>query len=189
MLRDLFSDDVLKNHHNTEVVEVSPNTMVAARLLTYQPASQQSLAQVSSQIVDLLKKQQARAQVAQQGEAMLTQLRAGKEPAGLRWSNFTLISRTNPGAVASTHLLTQVFSADDQRLPAYVGAPDPQGNFQLVRVTRVLPVSASDAGKFQALGGQVARMQADQAFKDYIDVLVAKAKIQVNQSVLSKAVQ
>ncbi len=189
LLQDLFSDDVLKNHHNTEVVEVSPNTMVAARLLSYQPASQQSLSAVSAQIISLLRTQQARLQVAQHGEAMLAQLRAGKEPAGLRWGNFTWISRTNPGVITSTHLLTKVFSVDDHALPAYVGGQDSQGNFQLVRVTRVVPVAAADAAKFQALGGQVARMQADQAFKDYINMLVAKAKIQVNQSALSKAVQ
>lgn len=47
----LFSDDVLKHRHNTAAIEVSPNVLVAARLLQSEPARVQSLAEVKPQII------------------------------------------------------------------------------------------------------------------------------------------
>jgi peptidyl-prolyl cis-trans isomerase D len=43
-LTALFSDDSLKNKRNTEAVEVTPQTMVAGRVVEYKPASKKPLA-------------------------------------------------------------------------------------------------------------------------------------------------
>lgn len=44
LLAAVFSDDTIQNKRNTEAVEVAQNTLVAARIAEYQPASVQPLA-------------------------------------------------------------------------------------------------------------------------------------------------
>lgn len=188
MLQALFSDDVIKRHHNTNAIEVAPNTLVAARLLALQPAQVQALGSVSAQIVALLRQQQAQAQIAQQGAQLLAQLRVGKEPAGLHWSPFVWVTRTHADGVPS-EMIPKIFAADAERLPAYVSDQDAQGNYQVLRVTRVLAGLAQDAAKVQGMTAQLAHMQAHQAFEDYQSSLIAHAKIKVNQQALNPGTQ
>lgn len=188
MLQAMFSDDVLKNKRNTDAIEVAPNVLVSARLVDYQPASVQPLAAVSSAIEQLLIKQQVSGLVKKQGEAILTQLRAGKEPADVHWSAFQLVSRNHAEAV-SAKLVEGIFAADEKAMPAYVGTEDADGSYQLVRITRVVPAPAPDALKLKAMQVQLANIVAQQAFNDYLAGLSQSAKIDIKASALEKSSQ
>ncbi|MHB0989969.1 MAG: SurA N-terminal domain-containing protein [Burkholderiales bacterium] len=176
MLQALFSNDVLKNKRNTDAIEVSPNTLVSARLLEYKPSYVQTLNEVSASIEQQLKKQQAQALTQKQGVALLNQLNTGKEPAQIHWSGFTWVSRdhlqnTDPA------LVTGIFSANAKKLPAYFGAVNVTGNYILVRITQVAPGQAADPAQLKAVQTQMANTETEQAFSDYISGLSAKAKI------------
>ncbi len=177
MLQALFSPDVLVKHHNTEAIEVTPNTLVAAHLLDYQPARVQTLAEVTPQIQTLLRDQMARQLVASKGNAWLGELRAGKEPDGLKWSAFEWVTRSQAGSLPA-ELVGPVFIADENTLPAYVGAQDAQGNWHLVRISRVSAPPA-EADKLRVMQDQMARILAQQAFADYQHSLLDKAKVDV----------
>ena len=188
MLTALFSDDVLKNKRNSEAIEVAPNTLVSARLLEYRPATVQELAVVSDKISALLVQQQTRILVKTQGESLLTQLRSGKEPGALQWSAFQLVSRTHAEAV-TPKLVEPVFAADEKTMPTYVGGVDVAGNYQLVRVTRVMPAITPDSAKLKAMQSQLANIVAQQAFADYLASLSKTAKIEFAKSALDKPAQ
>lgn len=188
MLTALFSDDVLKNKRNSEAIEVAPNTLVSARLLDYKPATVQALAMVNEKISALLMQQQTRVLVKSQGDSLLTQLRSGKEPGALKWSAFQLISRAHAEAV-TPKLVEPVFATDEKAMPSYVGGVDVAGNYQLVRVTRVIPNSAPDAAKLKAMQSQLANVVAQQAFTDYLASLSKVAKIEIAKSALEKTAQ
>ncbi|MEQ1668990.1 MAG: hypothetical protein ABL868_11105, partial [Sulfuriferula sp.] len=188
MLTALFADDVLKNKRNSEAIEVAPNTLISARLLNYQPAAVQALAVVSDKISALLMQQQIRVLVKNQGESLLAQLRAGKEPGALQWSAFQLISRARAEAV-TPKLVEPVFAADEKAMPSYVGGVDVAGNYQLVRVTRVMPGNPADAAKLKTMQSQLANIVAQQAFADYLASLTKAAKIEIAKSALEKATQ
>ena len=179
MLQALFSNDVMQRHHNTDAIEVSPNVLVAARMLETEPARTQTLAEVDKQITTQLTVQAERDAVAHEGADWLAQLRSGREPSGIVWSKAINVSRMQPGPV-SPALLTAVFSADADKLPMYAGQQDAAGNFQLVRITRVLPSSPPDADKLQAFLRQLGHMQTSAAFDDYARGLVAQAKVVVH---------
>ncbi|NOT17463.1 MAG: peptidylprolyl isomerase [Sulfuriferula sp.] len=186
MLTALFSDDVLKNKRNSEAIEVSPNTLVSARLLAYQPATVQPLVTVNAKILQLLMQQQARVLVQQKGDDLLAQLRAGKEPASVHWGEFKLISRSHAELIPPK-LLEPVFAANEKTMPAYMGGMDVNGDYQLIRVTRVLPVVEPDANKLKAMQTQLAGIVAQQAFADYLASLTKSAKIEITKSALEKA--
>ena len=188
MLQAMFSDDVLKNKRNSEAVEVAPNTLVSARLAEYKPASVQGLATVSAAIELLLTQQQARALAKQHGEAMLAQLKAGKEPGDLHWGGFQLVSRSHAESVPAA-LVEGIFAADEKLMPGYIGAADADGGYQLVRVTRVMPTPAPDAMKLKAMQGQLANIVAQQAFSDYLAGLSRVAKIDIKAAAIEKTAQ
>ncbi|MFA5172029.1 MAG: peptidylprolyl isomerase, partial [Sulfuriferula sp.] len=188
MMTALFSDDVLKNRRNSEAIEVAPNKLVSARLLEYKPATVQALAVVSDKIASLLVQQQTRSAAQKQGEQVLSQLRAGKEPASIKWSAFQLISRVHAEDVPPK-LVEPIFAADEKAMPSYVGGVDVEGNYQLVRVTRVLPGTTPDATKLLAMQTQLANIIAQQAFADYLASLTKSAKITIAKSALEKSAQ
>ncbi len=188
MLQALFSSDVLKNKRNTDAIEVSPNTLVSARLLDYKPAYIQSLNAVSASIMQQLKLQQARVMAQKQGLALLDQLKAGKEPAAVHWSAFVWVSRDHLQTIDPA-LVTGIFSANAKKLPAYFGATSASGNYILVRITQVMPGPAPDAAQFKAVQTQMANTEAEQAFSDYISGLSTKAKIEIKDIPFGKLVQ
>jgi peptidyl-prolyl cis-trans isomerase D len=185
MLTALFSDDVLKNKRNSEAIEVAPNKLVSARLLDYKPATVQALAAVSDKITNLLVQQQTRAVALKQGEQILSELRTGKESAGLKWSAFQLITRAH-AEVVTPKLVEPIFAADEKAMPNYVGSVDVDGNYQLVRVTRVLQSNPPDDIKLRAMQTQLANVVAQQAFADYLASLTKSAKIEIAKSALEK---
>src|SRR5207237_768246 len=91
LLSALFSTDALKNKRNTDAIEVAPNTLVAARVVDYQPAGQRKFEEVKNEIADLLRRREAQAAAEKDGEAKLAQLRKGENP--VTWSAPREVSR------------------------------------------------------------------------------------------------
>ena len=187
MISALFSDDVLKNKRNTEAIEVAPGTLASARLLDYKPAALQPLEAMRAAIEAQLKRTQAIALAAKQGQADLVQLRTGKEP-GVKWSAFMNVSRQQAGTFPLA-LLEPVFRADVKALPVYVGAADANGVYTLARVTRVLAPVPADVVKVKAVQNELSQVMAQTDFSDYLTSLRSKAKIEIQKSALDKQAQ
>ena len=187
MITALFSDDVLKNKRNTEAIEVAPGTLASARLLDYKPAALQPLEAMRAAIEAQLKRTQAIALAAKQGQADLVQLRTGKEP-GVKWSAFMNVSRQQAGTFPLA-LLEPVFRADVKALPVYVGAADANGVYTLARVTRVLAPVPADVVKVKAVQNELSQVMAQTDFSDYLTSLRGKAKIEIQKSALDKQAQ
>jgi peptidyl-prolyl cis-trans isomerase D len=187
MIAALFSDDVLKNKRNTEAIEVASGTLASARLLDYKPAALQPLEMVRVAIEAQLKRTQAIALAAKQGQADLVQLRAGKEP-GVKWSDFMTVSRQQLGSLPPA-LLEPVFRTDIKALPVYLGAADTNGVYTLARVTRAINPAPADAVKVKAVQNELSQIMAQTDFADYLISLKNKAKIEIQKTALDKQAQ
>src|SRR5258708_3628122 len=75
LLAALFSQDSSKNKRHTDAIAVGPSTLVAARVVEYQPAAQRSFDQVKGEITDLLRRREAAALPQQDSAAHPDQLR------------------------------------------------------------------------------------------------------------------
>ncbi|HCN69624.1 MAG TPA: peptidylprolyl isomerase, partial [Candidatus Accumulibacter sp.] len=119
-LAAIFSDDSIRNKRNTEAIEVAPNTLLAARVVEHRPASVRPFETVKADIEAALKAQGEAALARSAGEARLAELRQGSADP-LSWTPVRKLSRQDarqlPPAAAEA-----IFSADVQKLPAYVGA-------------------------------------------------------------------
>ena len=154
----LFSADSIRNKQNTEAIEVQPGVLVAARVSAHQPARLKPLAEVAARIETRLRAEASAKLLASRGKALIEELRQGGEPA-LGWSAFSVVGR-QPGDILDPAGAKAVFRARTDKLPAYVGFARPDGNYRVVRITRV--IDAVNADPMLASSIESGVMQAQQ---------------------------
>lgn len=176
-LQAVFAKEVVKDKRNSAAVEVAPNTLLAARMLEYKPASTRPLAEVSDAIRQKLMRQQAHELVLKQGKDMLAQLQHG-ENLKLEWKPAQTITRAQH-AGQSNELVRQVFQADAAKLPAYVGAENAQGSYTLVRVDAVKETAAIDDAKRASYLQQLRQLTGDELSRAYLADARKNAKISI----------
>lgn len=178
----LFADDAIKNRRNTEAVEISPGTLVSARVLEHRPASLRPLEAVSAEIAKTLTREEASRLAKEEGAQRLARLQKG-ETVQMEWSGPKQVKRGS-GAGLSLEALRSVFKAPRDKLPAYAGAPVPEGGFGIYRITAVKAPSTVDAAALSSLQSQLARFRADQEFAAYLDALKQRYPVELNKTAL-----
>jgi len=181
LLAAVFSEDSIKNRRNTEAVEIATNTLVAARLVDYKPASLQPFDGVKASIETMLKRQEAQAQAKKDGESRLEALKKGEDK--LAWGAAKSVSRLDsrmipPPAAAA------VFKMDAATLPAYTGVELPGSGYALFKLSKVNSGEQLDAARRQALLGQLANLSAQEDLRLYLAALRSRYKVEINQAAL-----
>lgn len=181
LLAALFSGDSLKNRRNTEAVEIGPNTLVAARILDYKPATLQPFESVKNGIETLLKRQEAQAQARKDGEARLEALKKGEDK--LVWGAVKRVSRLDHAALPPAAVPT-VFRMETAKLPAFAGVELPGSGFALFRLNKVEAGEALDEARKQALLGQLASLEMQEEVQSYLAALRSRYKVEINKAAL-----
>lgn len=178
MLQAIFNDEVVKNKRNTAAIEVGPNTLVAARILEYKPASVRSLGEAQDGIRQKLMHQQALALAAAQGKAVLEELQKGGKPK-VSWGATQSVTRAQHGSL-DIGLVRQIFQASAAKLPQYVGAEDPQGGYVLVRIDSVKDVEDVNETKRVQYAQQLRQMTGDEMFRAYLSDARLQATVKLS---------
>lgn len=178
MLQAIFNDEVVKNKRNTAAIEVGPNTLVAARILEYKPASVRSLGEAQDGIRQKLMHQQALALAATQGRTMLEELQKGGKPK-VNWGATQSVTRAQHGSL-DIGLVRQIFQASAAKLPQYVGAEDPQSGYVLVRIDSVKDVEDINETKRAQYAQQLRQMTGDEMFRAYLSAARLQATVKLN---------
>jgi len=186
LLAALFSEEVLKNKHNTAAIEAQPNTLMAARVTEHQPAAALPIAEVRQDIQRHLESEIAMKQAETDGKAALDSLLKGQDPkAKLAWSapqNVSLQKRQGLHAEGAK----AVFGADTGKLPAYVGVPAPQGKFVVYRISKVKDVTQIDPAQKKALAKQLAQMAGQEQYQAYVASLREQANVKIDRKKLDQ---
>jgi peptidyl-prolyl cis-trans isomerase D len=178
MLQSIFNDEVIKNKRNTAAVEVTPNVLVAARILDYKPASVRSFGEVQGSIRQSLMRQKAFQLAVKQGQSMLEQLQGGGKPT-LSWGAAQNVTRAKHGTL-DIGMLRQIFQANTAKLPQYVGAEDAQNGYVLVRIDAVKDGEPVDDAKLARYEQQLRQLTGEELSFDYLADAKQQAKIKVN---------
>jgi peptidyl-prolyl cis-trans isomerase D len=176
-LNALFSEDALRNKHNTEAVEVGPSTLIAGHVVDYQPKSRKPFEQVKDQVRAAVLKQEEMVLAKKAGEARVAELKA-KPDANAMSGEKKLVSRTKDSGLDAAGFLA-VMRADVTKLPAVVGAELPGKGYGVYRIDRLAPADKIDTARRQAEQQQVAGALSQSETLAYIDVLKARAKAKV----------
>ncbi len=184
LLAALFSDEVLKNKHNTSAIEVQPNMLLAGRVIEHKAPEELPLDQVRKDIVQHLADQAANQLAEKEGGAALDRLKKG-ELVALSWSaaqTVTLQKRQglHPEAAQS------VFGADTAKLPAYTGVPVSQGRFAIYRITKVKDVTDTNPEQRKALAKQLTQMIGQEQYIAYLASLRERADVKVDRKKLDQ---
>jgi peptidyl-prolyl cis-trans isomerase D len=173
-LQAVFSEDALKNKRNTAAVEVAPNTLLAARVTEYKPASERPLAEVSASIQEQLQRLQASELATQQGQKLLEQLQRG-EKAGVNWKAAQVTTRNQRSGIEPA-LLQAVFRADTSKLPAYVGVQVSSG-YLLARIDAVKDDASIDENKLTRYEQQIRQLTGEALLMAYMADVKKRANI------------
>lgn len=165
VLQAVFSEDALKNKRNTAAIEVAPNTLLAARVIEYKPASVRPLAEVSAGIQQKLLRQQAEELAVQRGKDLLAQLQRG-EKVGVSWKAPQTFARNQRSGI-EPELLREIFRADSAKLPAYVGVKGDKG-YLIARIDAVKESASVDEHKRSGYAQQIRQITGEALLMAYL---------------------
>lgn len=175
-LNALFADDVVKNKHNTEAVEVAPNTLIAARVVEYKPQSKRPFEEVQAVVRERVTQAEEAVLAKQAGEAKLAALKQKDDTAG--FAEAKSVSRVKDQGL-SADVVTALMKAETGKLPAYVGVTLPGQGYSVFRISKVGQPATPDTARRQAEQQQVADALAQQEMLAYLNVLKEKAKVKI----------
>ncbi len=182
LLSVIFSNDSISNQRNTEAIEVKPNTFVSARILEHKPATAQSLLVVRDQIVDKLKKQMAEVMAVKEGQLTLARLQAGEEDVvGVTWSDTKLVSYMQSQGL-DHEALRAIFRVEvTNKLPAYTGTVNPEGGFNLIRISKVIEPAVAEETKVNNFSKQLQQMITQEEMSSYLTALRQQYDVKIKQ--------
>ncbi len=178
LLQAIFSDEVVKNKRNSEVVDVGGNTLISARVVEHSPAGVFPFADVSAGITKQLTLKQAAQLAANHGRELLAKLKAG-EAVSTDWTPARLVSRKDAQGYAVPEL-AEIFKLDAGKLPGYAGVENPRGAFVLLKVTRTVEAESPDANRRKAAVDELRQVVAQEQSNAFVGYLKSKADVKLH---------
>jgi len=186
LLQAIFSEDSIENKRNTESIEVTPDTLISARVLDHRPAAMRSITVVREEITKLVARQQATDRAVKEGREKLERLQKGEKNV-VEWSPAQQVSRNEPQGL-DYEILRSIFKTKSTRLPAYTGTVNSQNGFSLIRISDVIEAAPPDEKKIKAFSRQLQQLFAQEELSSYLaaikqryDVTVRKERIENEQ--------
>lgn len=182
----LFAPASLQAKRNTEVVEVAPNTLMAARVLEHKPAAPRPFDEVKAEVRRQLERRaavQAAERVGREKLALLEQGKSEKE-AGLTFGKPVELQRTQASADVPPDVLAKIFQAEASKLPVYVSGTNARGGFSIHRLTRVIEPDSVDEARLKLAGERMGEQLGREFVNAYLASLRARADVTINQSLL-----
>jgi peptidyl-prolyl cis-trans isomerase D len=184
LIQAIFSEEAIKNKQNTEAVEVSPNTLVSARVIDYRPASVPSLATVQEKISGILARKAAEEAASKEGKEKLSQLQAGKTGA-VTWEGADQISRIEPKGL-DPEILRAVFKVEIASLPAYAGVVNNRGEYTLIRVSRVFEPALPGPEQRKTFARQLQQVLSQEELSAYLGGIRKRYDVSVTSGALDR---
>jgi len=182
-LAAVFADDAVKNHNNTQAIDVGNNTLIAAHVNDFKSAATPPLASIKDAVKAKYVAERAAELARKDGEAKLTELQKSKSTAGFGAEQ--KISRTDAQGV-SPLALSAIFKADDTKLPGYVGVDLGNDGYAIYRINAVVPPAPIDPARLAAAQRQLAQVDAQTQLEAYVASLRKRSKVKLFGSVDSQ---
>jgi peptidyl-prolyl cis-trans isomerase D len=193
MLEAAFSEEVLANHNNSDLIELEGDQAMVLRVTEHVPASVMPLDQVHDRIATRLRFERAREATETRGASLLAQLQAGAADASalagkedFQWQISNDVLREDPGI--NRAVLRAAFSAGRPKpsAPVYAGVSMGTGDYALVMVTDVAEPAPESFTKadLDAVREELDRLKATRGWSHYIKELRRRADVKVHEELL-----
>ena len=178
LMSALYSKESIKDHRNTEAIEVTPNNLISARVVDYKAQSTKPFADVRKNIEDYLKFESAKKMVASEGEAALKSLSDTSRK--IEWQPATLVDRKNTKGLSDA-VVNHAYKMPTDKLPSYSGFMDGNNGYVIVKVNKVSFPNESNEENKQAFASDYSEALSAEYLSAYLKGLKAKASVSVNQ--------
>jgi len=174
LLETVFGNDALSLKRNTDAIEVGPNQLVSARVVTHQGERTLALDEVRERVRQAVVAEQAAALARKDGQARLAEAKGG---AALPQT--AILSRAQVQGLPRAVVDAALRAAPDA-LPAAEGVDLGAQGYAVLRVLRVLPRDAGAGGGEATLTAQYGQAWAAAETQAYYEALKRRYKVQVD---------
>jgi peptidyl-prolyl cis-trans isomerase D len=178
LMSALYSKESIKDHRNTEAIEVTPNNLISARVVDYKAQSTKPFADVRKNIEDYLKFESAKKMVVSEGEVALKSLTDASRK--IEWQPATLVDRKNTKGLSDA-VVNHAYKMPTDKLPSYSGFIDGNNGYVIVKVNKVSFPNDSNEENKQAFASDYSEALSAEYLSAYLKGLKAKASVSVNQ--------
>ncbi|MDR1367395.1 MAG: SurA N-terminal domain-containing protein, partial [Candidatus Accumulibacter sp.] len=182
LLERLFSEDSIKTKQNTETIEVSPGTLLAARVVDHAPARLRSLESVKKEVQDRLRLRNALELAQKAGEERIETLRKGSEPK-LPWSPVKTVARNKVPTDFPDAAVKAIFRVDSGTLPAYAGLVD-GGGYTIFKVIKATMPEKLESDQIKGIRREYGVLVAQRDLSAFMNNLRKRYPVKVERSKL-----
>jgi peptidyl-prolyl cis-trans isomerase D len=176
LLEAVFSDDAVAKRRNTPAVEVAPNTLVSARIVTHRPAALRPFEEVKTEVRSSLTQAKAADLAKAEGMARLADWKA--EPAKAVLGDTLIVSRDLATSLPPS-VLDAALRTDPSKLPALVGVDLGAQGYAVVRVNKIVPRPEASVQQVEQSRSQFTRLWSQAESQAYLAGLKAKFKVEM----------
>jgi len=175
-LAAVFAPDAVKQHNNTQAIDIGNSTLIAGRVTDYKAAAVPALDAIKDAVRTKVVAEEAAQAARKEGEAKLAELQKSNSTAG--FSSVSKVSRNDAQGLPPA-ALAAIFKADSSKLPAYVGVDLGTDGYAIYRVDGVEKPDPVTADRLAGAQQQVAQVYAQAEMESYLDSLKARSKVKV----------
>lgn len=176
LLQAIFSEDAVGKRRNTEAVEVAPNTLVSARIVTHRPATVRPFDEVKDEVKRQFILDKSAELARSEGQAKLASLK--DQPAQAQLGAALVVSRDQTQSQPQA-LLDAVLRADPAKLPSLVGVDLGAQGYALARVNKIVPRQEQTPQQAEQARQQFAQLWGQAEMQAYLAALKTQFKVEV----------
>lgn len=176
LLQAIFSEDATVKRRNTAAVEVTPNTLVSARVVNHRPAAVRPLEEVKAEVRQLWVQAQSAELAKAEGQARLAALKNEQAQANL--GAVVTVSRDQTAAQPQA-VIDVALRADPAKMPALMGVDLGDQGYAIVRVNKLVPRPEVTAQQAEQSRQQFARLWGQAESQAYLASLKAQFKVEM----------
>ncbi|WP_158935846.1 SurA N-terminal domain-containing protein [Burkholderia sp. S171] len=175
-LAAVFAPDAVKQHNNTQAIDIGNSTLIAGRVTDYKAAAVPALDTIKDAVRTKVVAEEAAEAARKEGAAKLAELQKSNSTAG--FSSVSKVSRNDAQGLPPA-ALAAIFKADSSKLPAYVGVDLGTDGYAIYRVNGIEKPEPVTADRLAGAQQQVAQVYAQAEMESYLDSLKARSKVKV----------
>ncbi|CAN7337147.1 SurA N-terminal domain-containing protein [Caballeronia sp. LjRoot31] len=175
-LAAIFAPDAVKQHNNTQAIDIGNSTLIAGRVTDYKAAAVPALDTIKDAVRTKVVAEEAAQAARKDGEAKLAELQKSNSTAG--FSSVSKVSRNDAQGMPPA-ALAAIFKADSSKLPAYVGVDLGADGYAIYRVNGIEKPDPVTADRLTGAQQQVAQVYAQAEMESYLESLKARSKVKV----------
>jgi peptidyl-prolyl cis-trans isomerase D len=175
-LAAIFAPDAVKQHNNTQAIDIGNSTLIAGRVTDYKAAAVPALDTIKDAVRTKVIAEEAAQAARKDGVAKLAELQKSNSTAG--FSSVSKVSRNDAQGLPPA-ALAAIFKADSSKLPAYVGVDLGTDGYAIYRVDGIEKPAPVTADRLAGAQQQVAQVYAQAEMESYLDSLKARSKVKI----------